>query len=132
MQLRLNYLHLQSDSRFSLTPRGYGRTSYHLCETIQVGLVPVHVYSDVPWVPYADLFKEIGFVSDSTNTGLGNLVSELKGISLQQFEEKERRIESLISSHFSVAGVLQQISLFMRGEANDLRCQALPQTTRDG
>ena len=57
-----------------------------------------------------------------------NVVIELE----QQLEEKEKRIESLISSHFSVAGVLQQISLFMKGDANDLRCQALPRTTRDG
>ena len=96
-----------------------------------MGLVPVHKYSDVPWVPYADLFKEIGFVSGATEVGLDNLVSELKSISVQQLEEKERRIESLLGSHFSTSGVLQQIGLFLKGEATDLHCQALPPTTRD-
>ena len=30
-------------SRASLAPRGFGRTSYHLMETLQMGLLPVYV-----------------------------------------------------------------------------------------
>ncbi len=97
----------------------------------EMGLVPVHVYSDVPWVPYADLFKKIGFISNATVVGLDNLISELKSLSVQQLEEKERHIESLLGSHFSTSGVLQQIELYLKGGATDLRCQALPPTTRD-
>jgi hypothetical protein len=32
------------NSRFSLVPRGFGRTAYHLMETIQMGLIPVYIY----------------------------------------------------------------------------------------
>eukprot|EP00669_Euglena_mutabilis_P006731 TRINITY_DN2235_c0_g1_i1.p1 TRINITY_DN2235_c0_g1~~TRINITY_DN2235_c0_g1_i1.p1 ORF type:complete len:151 (+),score=16.00 TRINITY_DN2235_c0_g1_i1:559-1011(+) len=35
-----------ADSRVSLVPRGWGRTAYHLAETIQMGLIPVYIYSD--------------------------------------------------------------------------------------
>ena len=35
---------MMADSRLSLSPRGYGRTSYHLVETLQMGLLPIHVY----------------------------------------------------------------------------------------
>jgi hypothetical protein len=46
-----------SRSYFSLCPRGYGRTSYHLMETWQMGLIPIHVYTDIPWVPYQELVE---------------------------------------------------------------------------
>jgi len=49
------------DSRVSFAPRGYGRTAFHLAEIVQMGLVPVHVYSTIPWVPYADLYKKSRF-----------------------------------------------------------------------
>eukprot|EP00913_Durusdinium_trenchii_P016395 g15411.t1 len=41
------------NSKVSLCPRGYGRTAFHLFEILQLGLIPVHVYLDIPWVPYA-------------------------------------------------------------------------------
>mmetsp|Transcript_27170 Transcript_27170/g.76402 ORF Transcript_27170/g.76402 Transcript_27170/m.76402 type:complete len:652 (-) Transcript_27170:71-2026(-) len=46
-----------SKSCFSFCPRGYGRTSYHVVETWQMGLIPIHVYSDIPWIPYRDLVQ---------------------------------------------------------------------------
>lgn len=93
-----------------------------------MGLIPIHVYlrDDVPWVPYADLFGEIGFVSDSSQSGLNSLVGELLGLTVEEQRAREERITSLIESHFSPAGAMHQIGLLMKGEANDLRCQALP------
>ena len=35
-----------SESTFSLCPRGLGRTSFHLMETLQLGLVPIQVHLD--------------------------------------------------------------------------------------
>lgn len=34
---------VMADSFASMCPRGFGRTAYHLMETLQQGLVPVHV-----------------------------------------------------------------------------------------
>eukprot|EP00571_Detonula_confervacea_P007277 CAMPEP_0172331620 /NCGR_PEP_ID=MMETSP1058-20130122/62017_1 /TAXON_ID=83371 /ORGANISM="Detonula confervacea, Strain CCMP 353" /LENGTH=726 /DNA_ID=CAMNT_0013048889 /DNA_START=121 /DNA_END=2301 /DNA_ORIENTATION=- len=120
---------IMADSQFSLCPRGYGRTSYHLVETLQMGLIPIHVFSDVPWVPYAGLFEEIGYVSHSSQ--IESLVNELQGVTKEQLEKREQRIVSLLQSHFSIKGVMQQIEHFMKGDKNDLRCQALPLTIRD-
>ena len=49
----------------SLVPRGFGRTAYHLMETFQMGRVPLYVYSDVPWVPYAEVFERVGYASSA-------------------------------------------------------------------
>ena len=47
-----------AESKFSLCPRGYGRTFYHVVETsLHMGLIPIHVYhkGDRPCLPYEDL-----------------------------------------------------------------------------
>ena len=53
---------VMAESRTSLVPRGNGRTSFHLAETLHMGLVPIYVYSDTPWLPYrAERFSDVGF-----------------------------------------------------------------------
>merc|ERR1719434_104755 len=76
-----------ADSRVSLVPRGFGRTAFHLAETIQKGLVPVYVYDDVPWVPYKDMFEQLGYVLniDEVEPFLKNLSS----VSIADLEAKE-------------------------------------------
>ena len=120
------------DSYASLCPRGYGRTSYHLVETLQQGLVPIHLYSDVPWVPYADLYNEVGF---STNLqGLPRLLERLKAQSPEMWARMETRAIELRESHYTMQGIMDQIQRFMqpgdRASRSDLRCQALPDTIR--
>ena len=68
-------------SRMSLVPRGNGRTSFHLAETLHLGLVPIYVYSYTPWIPYEHLFPEIGF-SVQLN-GLPDLMKRLNDHSQQ-------------------------------------------------
>ena len=43
-------------SVFSLCPRGYGATSFRICESLQHGSIPVYVY-DKSWLPFADEFN---------------------------------------------------------------------------
>lgn len=95
-----------------------------------MGLIPVHIYSDIPWVPYADLFPDIGFVNHYTK-GIDGLVKRLKNATTEQILQWEQRIAELRDSHFSVKGVLDQIQRFVLNEENDLRCQKLPATVRD-
>ena len=43
-----------SNSKFALCPRGYGKTSFRLYESIQLGCIPVYIYDD-PWLPFKDV-----------------------------------------------------------------------------
>ena len=68
-----------SHSKLSLCPRGFGRSSYHLAETVQMGRVPVYVYdgADDHWVPYEKLFRRsLGYVTDVDS--LGALLAQLR------------------------------------------------------
>ena len=48
-------------SVFSLCPRGYGATSFRICESLQQGSIPIYIY-DKDWTPWIDEFdfNEIG------------------------------------------------------------------------
>mmetsp|Transcript_124858 Transcript_124858/g.364665 ORF Transcript_124858/g.364665 Transcript_124858/m.364665 type:complete len:389 (+) Transcript_124858:87-1253(+) len=110
-------------SRFSLVPRGYGRTAYHLVETIQRGLIPILVYTDIPWLPYGDKLSHIAF--SSTVENLPSLLDQLHGMSDDELSAREAAMATLARSHFSRAGVAEQIQNFMTG-SSDLTCQQLP------
>ena len=131
---------VMAESRLSLCPRGYGRTSYHISETVQMGLVPVHVWLDEPWVPYADtVFPKVGYTASLEDlVPLFSLLSSPDAAS--EIEEKEANALKYRSSHFTYAGVLNQIERFLLnpsasfpgggGQGSDLRCTRLPSTSR--
>jgi len=52
MKARPDWQNLIAHTKFNLAPRGFGRTSFRLAEIIQIGRIPIYLYSDVPWIPY--------------------------------------------------------------------------------
>lgn len=58
-----NFKNIMERSIFSLCPRGYGATSFRICESLQFGSIPVYVY-DKPWIPWKDEFdfNDIGIL----------------------------------------------------------------------
>lgn len=127
--LSQDWQRLLCDSRFTLCPRGFGRTSYRIAETLQMGRVPIYVYSDVPWIPYKHLFRHVGFVVHISE--LHTLLKKVSRISQRQLNIREQRALRLAKSHFSYEAVMSQIERFLLNEANDLRCEKLPSTIRD-
>jgi hypothetical protein len=135
--LQKNYTHyyaknhhwrnIMLDSYTSLSPRGFGRTSYHLMETLQMGLIPIHVHMDVPWIPYLQLYRTWGFVA--TVDDLPQLYKRLQDMTVDDFREREARVEASRDSHFTIRGILHQIQLFLLG-GGDLECIQLPKSVR--
>lgn len=119
---------VMQDSKFSLCPRGFGRTSYHVMETLQMGLIPIQVYleEDIPWLPYAaTILENISFATTVEN--LPALLTQLEQLSDNEIMRMEREIEGLISDYFTFEGVMKQIEQFMvNPEQSALVCQALP------
>lgn len=50
-----------TNSIFALCPRGYGKTSFRICEALEARVIPVYIY-DEPWIPFQDEldFEEYG------------------------------------------------------------------------
>jgi hypothetical protein len=124
---------IMADSCTSLVPRGFGRTAYHLIEILQMGLVPVYVYDDISWVPYADIFETFGFVAKLAH--LPDLVKRIQQESSQgALQKREQTIVAMRDSHFTPDGVMRQVHAFMLGgqHQSDLRCQPLPSSLCGG
>lgn len=118
-----NYTEYAYASTVTLCPRGYGRNSMRLGEILQARQLPIAVYDDLSFVPYASLFKEIGWVSSISE--LPKLLETLRHTPEEEFQRRQARLTEVIGSHFSPAGVMRQVELFFRGEG-DLRCQPMP------
>ena len=48
------FLQTTSKSRFTLAPRGYGKTSFRMYEALRLNSIPVYIYDD-EWLPYKEV-----------------------------------------------------------------------------
>jgi len=55
VDLQKKYVNITRISKFALSPRGYGRSSFRFFECFQLGTIPIYVWNDIEWLP----FKEI-------------------------------------------------------------------------
>mmetsp|Transcript_94434 Transcript_94434/g.243888 ORF Transcript_94434/g.243888 Transcript_94434/m.243888 type:complete len:441 (-) Transcript_94434:86-1408(-) len=120
---------VMADTRVSLCPRGYGRTAFHLYEVLQSGLIPIHIYTDIPWVAYPHIFERIGYVVNLME--LPALLGNLSTTSSAELEKREELALQYRDSHFSLLGTVNHIDAFMTNGGGDLRCMPLPSTIRD-
>lgn len=115
-------------SKTVLCPRGFGRNSFRLMEALQLGLVPIYIYDDIPWLPYYDSLRWGDFSLVVRVTGetleLRTLVLFLRQLSPDRLGEMRGKIGSLYDSHFSRAGAFRQLRRFLRFgfDESDLRC----------
>lgn len=126
-----NWKAVLCDSFLSMCPRGYGRSSYRLAESIQLGRVPVVIFSDVPWTPYPHLYEKIGYVAKISE--FEEFSQKLLQTSSAEILHREVLLANISKSHFTFAGVMNQISLFLLDghSRSDLRCRPLPTSIRD-
>jgi len=110
-----------ASSKFCLAPRGFGRTSFMMYESIQLETVPIYVYDDLAWLPYRDL-KWDDFAVLISKFELEKLPSVLHNLDVTKMRH---RMRALRDSHFTFDGVLDQIAKFLKSgyRDSDLRCE---------
>lgn len=113
----------RANSTVTLSPRGYGRQSLRLGETIRSHNLPVAVYDDIDFVPYAELWPT--FAWSASLDGLPALIGTLKTTREDDFQRRLAALRRLLPTHFTIQGVAEQMRLFARG-GGDLRCQRMP------
>jgi hypothetical protein len=79
------FLEFTSRSKFTLAPRGYGRTSFRLYEAFKLNSVPVYVYDD-PILPYTDVLDWSKLAVLVHTSQIDNLYSILQNISDETYE----------------------------------------------
>jgi hypothetical protein len=97
-----------SRSIFSLCPRGYGATSFRICESLQHGSIPVYI-SDKPWIPFNDIidFNDYGVIINEKD--INDIDNILKSISKEQINKKINIGEDIYKQYYSYNGCADKI-----------------------
>jgi len=99
---------LMERSVFSLCPRGYGATSFRICEALQRGSIPIYIY-DEPWIPWKGEFEfnEIGvLVHESEVTSIPDIISYINADAVNRYRITGQRI---YEEYFSFEGCTKKI-----------------------
>ena len=127
-----DWIHKISSTMFNLAPRGFGRTSFRLAEIIQIGRIPVYIYDDEPWLPYAGTyisFEQFGYVLGPKNNQDIARALMLDGRNVTELRRKLLQVKS-VRHHYTYEGVLSQLEMFFSDpfgtNGGQLRCNRLP------
>jgi hypothetical protein len=95
-------------SIFSLCPRGYGKTSFRINESLNLGAIPVYIY-DEPWIPFEDEinFGEYGVLLHQSQ--LDNLDSILKSFSQDEINRFLKKGEEVYEEYYTYQGCYNKI-----------------------
>jgi hypothetical protein len=103
------FIGITSRSIFALCPRGWGRTSFRLYEAIALGTIPVYIWDDVPWLPYADTldWEQLGV---SVNVRDISRVPEIvRAHTPEMITAKRRALQERYEAYFTLEGTSAQI-----------------------
>lgn len=100
---------LTCKSKFTLCPRGYGKSSFRLYETMQLGSVPVYI-SDSHYLPWSDELDWSEFCVLIKPDQINDLKEILSSYSDKQIEKMVKTAHKLYNEHFSMEGMCKQIA----------------------
>jgi len=99
---------LMERSIFALCPRGYGATSFRICEALQYGAIPVYIY-DKLWVPWKNeiKFEDIGVLCHQSEIPL--LYEKLKNFTQWKIDSFKMMGLEIYPEYFSYNGAAKKI-----------------------
>lgn len=102
------FSNVMSRSIFSLCPRGYGATSFRICEALQHGSIPVYI-SDKPWIPFNDMinFNDYGVIIDTKD--IDNIDNILKSITKEEIEKKKYIGKNIYNEYYTYTGCADKV-----------------------
>ena len=95
-------------SIFSLCPRGYGKTSFRICESLQHQSIPIYIY-DTPWIPFKDIFdfNKIGILIHESD--INKIPGIIKNKTTEDIKSYIKNGKEIYEKYFSFDGLCQQI-----------------------
>lgn len=102
-------------SVFSLCPRGYGKTSFRINESLNLGSIPVYIY-DEPWIPFSNLidFNEYGVLVHVND--LSNLDNILKSYSQEKINLLQKNGEKVYNEYYRYDSCYNKIIEILKNE----------------
>ncbi len=100
-----NFIDITARSKFSLCPRGYGKSSFRLYEAMQLKSVPIYV-TDYEWLPWKNEINWDDIIISVNQNNIGNI----KDIIIDTDHKKKiTNISKLYDEYFTYGGVYKNI-----------------------
>ena len=101
------FLQTTSKSRFTLAPRGYGKTSFRMYEALRLNSIPVYIYDD-EWLPYREVLHWSKLAVLVHINHIDTLYNRLKEITDDQITEMIDYYHS-VEHYFTYDGICEYI-----------------------
>lgn len=103
------FLDITARSVFSLCPRGYGATSFRLYEAMQLGAIPVYIYTDEPYIPFTDKLNWNDICILLEYKDIANIDKILKQITKNKQQDMLSNIKYVYDKLFTLEGMCLNI-----------------------
>lgn len=74
------------DSKFCLSPRGFGRSSYRFFEVVKLGSVPIYIWDDKNWLPFKNKIDYSRLAIVLNISEIDKLDSIIRAITEEQYD----------------------------------------------
>lgn len=107
------FIDVMRSTTFSLCPRGYGQTSFRICESLQNDSIPVYIYDD-PIIPFYDKFdfNDIGMLVHESE--IKDLDKKMRCVTKKQIEDYLANGKLIFKKYFSYNGCYNEIINHLR------------------
>jgi hypothetical protein len=110
---QFDFIKLALQSKFSLCPRGYGRSSFRFFESILLGSIPIYIYDDENWLPYKELidYSKFSIVLNSKNIdSLPVILSKLSDIEITNMQKELINHKKVFGLDFMCLYIINKLS----------------------
>jgi hypothetical protein len=99
------FFNITARSEFTLCPRGYGKSSFRLYESMQLDSIPVYVF-DQPWLPWETQIEWDKFCILIPTNEISNIQPHIENTNINSFLKYKNKI---YDEYFSFDGVYKNI-----------------------
>lgn len=100
---------VMAKSVFTLCPRGLGRASFRFYEAMSVGSIPIYIWDDKPWLPFADVIDWNELIVGVPVVEVEKLPEKLCSLSETQIQRMQTRIKEVYHEYITPEAVFKEI-----------------------
>lgn len=100
-------------SFFSLAPRGFGVTSFRLFESIQIGSIPVYVYSEYAMLPYSERisWENLAVLVNESEISNGRLLKKMLDADVDKMLEYGKQVRHMFTYNYTSSYIDEMVQL---------------------
>lgn len=81
------FINTTIESKFALSPRGYGRGSFRFFECFQLGTIPIYIWNDIEWLPFKNIIDYKRLCISIHISEINELENILKSITEEEYNK---------------------------------------------